>query len=410
MDQLSALLLSTTASPSSVQKTPEGTFFGTLQLDTLVKDKCLCINKEMWTQLKAEYTQGFLVQALTCAIQEYQLPLPWLPTSLENMKADFTVLRQFDVNELLEKVEDVTVLNFRRSPSPQKHALSPFLLKKSRVGCTASNYFHFLHRMQSCYATSESPYRRWTTSHLCTKLLEGLFRQNMEQVTREELKRLLQRDIAGQFMPCYMKFFIEKFKATRVLDFCSGWGDRLCGFFASNATHYVGIDPNTALHATYAEQIEHYGRLNVTGAPKNVTMHCDRAEVLDVLALYGENAFDLVFTSPPYFNRERYCREETQSVACFKTYQQWLEGFLCVAIGRAWSVLSAGGYMCINIADLYMKKGKYLPICENMNDFIAQLPQARYIGTIFLQNATTKKNEKWSCEPVWIWQKASFEN
>ena len=32
--------------------------------------------------------------------------------------------------------------------------------------------------------------------------------------------------------------------AKTVLDTSMGWGDRLTGFYASNATHYIGCDPN----------------------------------------------------------------------------------------------------------------------------------------------------------------------
>ena len=33
-----------------------------------------------------------------------------------------------------------------------------------------------------------------------------------------------------------------------------GWGDRLCGFYASNAKKYIGIDPRTENHPIYNQQ------------------------------------------------------------------------------------------------------------------------------------------------------------
>ena len=44
--------------------------------------------------------------------------------------------------------------------------------------------------------------------------------------------------------PLIIKYFIRKFAARRVLDFSSGWGDRLIGALTSDIDLYVGVDPN----------------------------------------------------------------------------------------------------------------------------------------------------------------------
>ncbi len=43
--------------------------------------------------------------------------------------------------------------------------------------------------------------------------------------------------------------------AKRVLDTSCGWGDRLAGFFASDAEEYYGCDPNPNTYQRYQEQI-----------------------------------------------------------------------------------------------------------------------------------------------------------
>ncbi len=45
------------------------------------------------------------------------------------------------------------------------------------------------------------------------------------------------------------------YKPTRVLDFCSGWGDRLAGVSAANVPFYIGIDSNNDLVKPYKEMI-----------------------------------------------------------------------------------------------------------------------------------------------------------
>ena len=46
--------------------------------------------------------------------------------------------------------------------------------------------------------------------------------------------------------------------AKTVLDTSMGWGDRLTGFFASNATHYIGCAPNPNTFKVYSEMIKEY--------------------------------------------------------------------------------------------------------------------------------------------------------
>ena len=46
--------------------------------------------------------------------------------------------------------------------------------------------------------------------------------------------------IATQFKPVVAKTIYDMTKANTVLDPSCGWGDRLAGFFASNATEYYG--------------------------------------------------------------------------------------------------------------------------------------------------------------------------
>ena len=49
--------------------------------------------------------------------------------------------------------------------------------------------------------------------------------------------------------------------AKTVLDTSCGWGDRLAGFFASDAEEYYGYDPNPNTYQRYQEQISSYNKL-----------------------------------------------------------------------------------------------------------------------------------------------------
>lgn len=102
----------------------------------------------------------------------------------------------------------------------------------------------------------------------------------------------LRKYIASQFRPSTAKAVYDYFNAKNVLDFSSGWGDRLCGFMASSAESYTGIDPNKNLFPKYHEMINEIGPRN-----KTINLINDGAENVDL----SSKKFDLIFTSPPYY-------------------------------------------------------------------------------------------------------------
>ena len=63
------------------------------------------------------------------------------------------------------------------------------------------------------------------------------------------------------FKPIVAKTIYEMSDAKTVLDTSMGWGDRLTAFYASNATHYIGCDPNSNTFARYQKMIDFYDKL-----------------------------------------------------------------------------------------------------------------------------------------------------
>ena len=71
---------------------------------------------------------------------------------------------------------------------------------------------------------------------------------------------------------------------------------------------------------------------------------------------------DLVFTSPPYFNREAYSEDENQSYKKYgSSYESWRDGFLRPTLETCAEWLKPERYLLWNIADLLIK-GEYLPL------------------------------------------------
>ena len=89
--------------------------------------------------------------------------------------------------------------------------------------------------------------------------------------------------------------------AKTVLDTSCGWGDRLAGFFASDAEEYYGCDPNPNTYARYTQQIS-----NII----NYYLNLRRLRYGDCgaedLPYHKLPPIDVAFTTPPYFSTEEY--------------------------------------------------------------------------------------------------------
>ena len=86
------------------------------------------------------------------------------------------------------------------------------------------------------------------TAHKIWASIGGLWRgvNSSEDLSPKSVMEVLRLGtyIATQFKPIVAKTIYNMTDAKTVLDTSMGWGDRLAGFFASNATHYIGCDPN----------------------------------------------------------------------------------------------------------------------------------------------------------------------
>ena len=136
-----------------------------------------------------------------------------------------------------------------------------------------------------------------------------------------------------------------------VLDTSSGYGGRVLGAIKAKV-NYIGFDPCTPSFKGVQEIIADWGN---PGNTYNV--NCSGSEEMN---LPGECA-DFAFTSPPYFNTEKYSDEETQSWKKYPTRDAWLNGFLQDTIRGVHHALKPDRIMGINIA----KVKSYLTIEED---------------------------------------------
>ena len=207
----------------------------------------------------------------------------------------------------------------------------------------------------------------------------------------EELNNQLYKKVIGcnNFRPGLMCGFINYFGAKSVLDFSSGWGDRLIGSIAAGV-RYVGVDPNECLIDGYKKIIDTFAEDKTS-----YTMINSPFQQADI----GDEKFDLVFTSPPYFDLEIYADAATQSTSEFSNLDDWFEGFLMSSLEKAWKSLNDHGHMVIVINNIRGKDDFVLKMCGRVNEF----PQCEYLGLLPYAEKTTRGYK--SPQPVWIWKK-----
>ena len=357
----------------------------------------LYVNEYNWAVLTSKYEQEHIIQQISDAIMEFEIELPYRKITLENVQTEYQSL--LNKTNLLQDGKWVNKFHY-------KYAYLDKYVGLSNIGNAASDYFHQKERWK-CDATGyPSPYKTWETERFRLTLFKALFSLKVKEINPQVLRNIisLRKYIAAQFRPSAAKAIYDYFKAETVLDFSMGWGDRILGAHASEyVKKYVGIDPNGDLYGGYIDQIKYY---NSIGKPKKFSLHPWCAEDPKVVM---KDEFDLVFTSPPYFDKEKYNQSEVQSYKMYKAFDDWMEKFLFKAIELRTENLKSGGHLAINISDIYTRKKQY-KICDGMNDYIASTNKFDYIGAIGLRMPKRPMSISSDTvgvfgEPIWIWKK-----
>jgi hypothetical protein len=121
-----------------------------------------------------------------------------------------------------------------------------------------------------------------------------------------------------------------------VLDPTMGWGGRLVGACALSLPRYIGIDSNIHLKTPYRELQDFLE----PRSPTAIELYFEDAVKFD----YSRLKYDMVFTSPPYYNIELYHGKREYS-----TKDEWDSEFYVPLFTKTYDGMMAGGYYCLNI-------------------------------------------------------------
>jgi len=175
----------------------------------------------------------------------------------------------------------------------------------------------------------------------------------------------------------------------RYLDPSAGWGDRLVGAIAYGC-EYTGVDPSECMYPIYKNIINEL-------VPRNQQSRYNVIKNGFETTIIKHNYYDLVFTSPPFFDFELYENSPTQSIEKFSTLEKWLKGFLFPLAEKAYSALVINGYFGLYISDytgVSFTKEIFKYISENIKGF-------KYKGDIHFWTPENKKTVR----TIFFWQK-----
>ena len=167
---------------------------------------------------------------------------------------------------------------------------------------------------------------------------------------RKILKVMTGTQGVSNFRPTAAQAIYEKFlpNGGTTWDMSGGYGGRLLGAIKTQI-NYIATEPAKETFDGLTQIAKDWGKQsNLFGIEQHLEIIQSGSE--DYVP--EEDSLDLCFTSPPYFDTEKYSNEDTQSYIKFPKKVDWLEGFLRRTIQNCARGLKKNRYLIINIANV----------------------------------------------------------
>ena len=237
---------------------------------------------------------------------------------------------------------------------------------------------------------------------ICFEMREGkhlvsptALRRALELVTGENIQNFKPqnaRAIAEELCPVMW---------GNVYDYSCGYGGRLLGISCSNMKYnYIGVDPNTET----VKYLKYFNELLEEAVGVTGTI------IQDVSEEYQPTDIDLAFSSPPYFNLEKYSDEDTQCMVRYNTLEEWFEGYVAPTMESIYRSLNDDGTFATNISDYKTYGKKEYKIVEDWKKYAERIG-FKHTGTIKMMlntrpgvgNDKLAGREKW--EGVYVFRR-----
>jgi len=200
----------------------------------------------------------------------------------------------------------------------------------------------------------------------------------------------------SNFRPSAAKALYQRYAQDKVVwDMSCGFGGRLLGAMSAPVKKYIGTDPATLTMKGLLQMKAELGgyspaviELNKVGSEEFVP-----AEPVD-----------FCFTSPPYFDIEKYSNEPTQSYVKFPNMESWLNVFVRKTAENCFKCLRRDGILVFNVSEALAQP--FVKVCRDVGFKEIERLQLRLSGMPGAgKKAGVYKDSTFKHEPVLIFKK-----
>ena len=333
------------------------------------------------------------------------LDYPYLDyyTSLQDIKTNVKLLsnkfKPITLNQKPTTLLNIDLIPFTNLDGKKENIVFKENYKKYKKYYNITDYFSNRCRAICVFKIPKkteqlSPYQFYQNNKT---RIHTLLKKQQGKVSYHNLREYIYRHNkeCSNFNTTVVVSILKLFKPKHWLDFSAGWGDRLIGAIAYGKCKYTGVDPSECMNPKYHNMIK-------TLVPKkerpNYKIIQSGFETLSSKEI-PNLAYDLIFTSPPFFDLEVYEKKEKQSIHQYNSLQKWLDGFLYPTLKTCYRALEVNGKLALYISDFYDVK-----YTDTMKNWIkVNLPNFKYTGNIYWWNENNPKVVR----TIFTWRKIS---
>lgn len=253
---------------------------------------------------------------------------------------------------------------------------------------------HFIENVRINCKFGNSP----TPSEVYRKVKDSDEFKNYNKLDQREFIYNKTRE-CNTFNDSYCSYIINSLvgKNAKILDPSIGFLNRLTASLANCAELYHGWDPNIDLKPGFIELMK-------TLNPKNKTEVKIEWEPFEDSNPEME-FYDLAITSPPYYDIEKYSKDESQSTIRYKDYDTWLDNFLKPYLTKMITSVKVNGFIAI-----YIENITNYPLRDFTTTFINSTGMCKFHSKIGMKVVDSKNkdnfvNDKGRIRYTLVWQR-----
>ena len=230
---------------------------------------------------------------------------------------------------------------------------------RSRIGNNVVDYFTFVQRLETKgkYNASFFDFLRNLEEFKKKKFIQTMLTYYAEVKNKNGTKNeyIVLKEVynicisaINIMRPLNCMEIYVKYKGTKVLNFCAGWGGSTIAAAALGLETYYGVEINSDLAQPYKNMVAYLAEKS----PTKIEIVIGDALEVD----YGAIDYDLVFASPPYYSLEKYMHNAT-----YDSKREMDDKFYKPLFEKTYNGLQLGGHYIINVCkEVYEKVLKEL--------------------------------------------------